>query len=233
MKVFIEKINGEFSTVNHYSAWYGFDCLGCDIEFFNPLLIEDYNISKDTVVVGSINTMIKTFRLLKVPIPDILDYPNCLKSFLKREIREATFGSIRKHNERIFAKPKDVHKLFTGQVFEAFYNTENLSDDLKVWISTPINFDVEYRCFVHNHELIYSSCYKGDFKKTINYHEVQRAIDIYSENNAPVAYCMDFGLYNGQTTLVEVNDCYSLGCYGLNPIKYAKMIADRWKEICS
>jgi len=49
---------------------------------------------------------------------------------------------------------------------------------------------------------------------------------------APVAYSLDFGVTeDGRTLLVEANDFYFLGCYGLSPLSYALAIADRWKEI--
>jgi hypothetical protein len=31
--------------------------------------------------------------------------------------------------------------------------------------------------------------------------------------------------------LIQTNDGFALGSYGLNPIIYCKMIQDRWKEI--
>ena len=42
---------------------------------------------------------------------------------------------------------------------------------------------------------------------------------------------MDFDLaYDGSTLLTEVNDGYSIGCYGLEPIDYAKLLSARWTE---
>ena len=36
---------------------------------------------------------------------------------------------------------------------------------------------------------------------------------------------------DGQTLLVEINDAYSLGCYGLASVFYAKLISARWSQI--
>ena len=36
---------------------------------------------------------------------------------------------------------------------------------------------------------------------------------------------------DGRTLLVEFNDAYSLGCYGLNDIQYAKFISARWSQL--
>lgn len=229
MEVFIEKYNGEFRNAATYSAYYGFDALGASLTFFPEILLIDQPITKETPVVGSIRLVKKALTQVGAPLPPLLDYPEELRSYLNREVEATTFGEIRKKWKRVFAKPLDDHKRFTGCLFEHYYNTENLEDELKVWTSDPITFDVEYRCFVHKKELVGVHYYKGDFSKYIDTNVVQQAIKDFK--NAPVAYSLDFGLVRGTTTLVEVNDGYALGCYGLSPVKYAKMIADRWLEM--
>ena len=47
------------------------------------------------------------------------------------------------------------------------------------------------------------------------------------------AYCLDVGcLEDRSTLLVEVNDGYAFGAYGLRPELYMKMISARWEEFC-
>lgn len=51
---------------------------------------------------------------------------------------------------------------------------------------------------------------------------LRKIIDEYAE--APAAYALDVGLTkDGKAVIVEVNDGYSLGCYGLDPLHYAKL----------
>jgi len=47
------------------------------------------------------------------------------------------------------------------------------------------------------------------------------------------AYCIDFGvLAEGLgTVVVEVNDSFTMGSYGLLPRAYASMIEARWEEL--
>ena len=46
------------------------------------------------------------------------------------------------------------------------------------------------------------------------------------------AYSLDIGVDDkGRTLLIECNDAYALGCYGLNPIDYAKFISARWAQL--
>lgn len=43
---------------------------------------------------------------------------------------------------------------------------------------------------------------------------------------------MDFGLTDdGRTLMIEVNDGYALGCYGLLYVNYAKLLSARWAEL--
>jgi len=43
---------------------------------------------------------------------------------------------------------------------------------------------------------------------------------------------MDFGLTeDGRTLLVEINDGFALGSYGLDPIQYAKLLSACWADI--
>jgi hypothetical protein len=48
-----------------------------------------------------------------------------------------------------------------------------------------------------------------------------------------VFYSLDVGVDNdtGKTLLMEVNDGYALGNYGLSPVDYAKYSSNRWLEI--
>ena len=50
----------------------------------------------------------------------------------------------------------------------------------------------------------------------------------------PAACSMDICVTeNGRTLLVELNDAYSLGCYGLPGVPYAKFISARWSQLLS
>jgi len=51
---------------------------------------------------------------------------------------------------------------------------------------------------------------------------------------APWAYCLDWGIdEKGRTLLVEMNDGYAMGHYGLNPALYARMLSARWYQMAT
>ena len=59
---------------------------------------------------------------------------------------------------------------------------------------------------------------------------IRKAVQDYK--TAPAGYSLDFGLTDtGKTLLIEVNDGYALGSYGLFYIDYAKLLAARWAEL--
>ena len=53
-----------------------------------------------------------------------------------------------------------------------------------------------------------------------------------ASGDAPAGYAADFGVTgDGRTLLVEINDGYSLGCYGLQHNLYAQLLSARWAEL--
>lgn len=234
MQVFIEKYNGEFRNQATYSAYYGFDSLGCELKFFETYDFDFLNITKETPVVGSIPTVRKALVKVGAEPPAPLDYPEEIRCFLQRKVFKTTFGFMRQHKLENFIKPYSDHKRFTGQLFNSFeyQRAEDIPDDFEVWASVKFDFASEYRCFVHKGEIVGISHYKGDFSRYINVKTVKKCIRHFT--SAPVAYSLDFGvhMHTDKTALVEVNDAYALGNYGLSPVKYAKMISDRWHQMC-
>jgi len=74
--------------------------------------------------------------------------------------------------------------------------------------------------------------YLGDFRVFPDMKIIDEAIAEYTKNGAPAGYSIDFGVTdNGKTLLVECNDGWSLGNYGLEPSKYCRLLGRRWHEM--
>jgi hypothetical protein len=132
----------------------------------------------------------------------------------------------------IFIKPVQT-KLFKGKVIREFrdFIGLNRAEDVPIWCSEVIDFKTEWRCFVRYGELLDVRYYRGDWGQRLDVERVKEAIEDFEEE-APAAYCLDFGVdENGKYWLVEVNDGYSLGSYGMEPIKYVKFLSARWAEL--
>jgi ATP-grasp domain, R2K clade family 2 len=63
---------------------------------------------------------------------------------------------------------------------------------------------------------------------------VNKMIDeLVRSNQAPIGFALDVGIVadSGNTAVVEMNEGFALGRYGLDPAKYFDLIAARWIEL--
>lgn len=187
-------------------------------------------------VAGYLGDVWRALAKLGVPRPPSLDYPPELQDFLGRRIERMPLSEARKiTNRKMFVKPV-TQKLFTGFVCEGTFSDQRrmgpYEGDEDVWVSDSVNFVSEYRCFVLRGEILDARRYKGDWGKVVDRGVVEAAVGAWT--SCPVAYTLDFGVTEeGKTLLVEVNDGYAMGTYGLNPALYAQMLEARWEELVS
>lgn len=245
MKAYVELKRGLPVNTDIQKAIDGFESLVYDIKTFAK---EDIVLGKfdyaalNNVFVGSIDTMNMLFnRLGKLPEP--IDYPEFLfnDNLLTRKVSKDILGTVysncanefRTHKEVFyFVKPVDT-KLFDGSIVT---NVESLSYFrghsvmTPVWISDKIDIVSEWRAYIHNKKLVQCSNYAGDFTLVPDYSYIQKLIKGY--DNAPVSYTIDVAvLKDGRTDVVEFNDFWAIGSYGLDSMKYAEMLRDRYFQI--
>lgn len=239
-KVLIQHVDGRLPTVNHYVAWYGFNEVGLDIEFYEWPALErgDVEVQPEVLVVGGILCVREALRRIGVPAPPPLDYPEVLEPFLGRRVWQETLAEVRRRYQDVgpplFMKPFKHAKEFNGQLVSRFRDiiaSARLPGETRVWVSEPVNFISECRYYVHNNRVVGIGHYRGDPLRVPDPSVAQQAVRVYADT-APVAYGLDMGVTDtGQTLLVEVNDAFALGCYGLAPIKYTRMLEDRWRQL--
>lgn len=230
---------GAIAGINYFAAWQGLRELGYHLELFAPDELETLPLRRETLVVGGIGTVLHALQLLGVPHQPLPSVPPSLQPFAERRLWRATLGQVRvlfdgRENEPVFIKPlPHDFKLFAGHVVARFgdlLRTCDLPSQTPVQCAQAVEFAVEYRCFVHRDEIIGCKHYAGDFRIAPDWAVIDAALLAYAER--PIGCALDFGVTrNGQTLLVEVNDGFSLGHYGLTPIFYAQLLADRWQEI--
>lgn len=98
--------------------------------------------------------------------------------------------------------------------------------------SQAVDFRGEFRGFVCEGELVGFRHYAGDFRLPVDFAPVEAALQSWDER--PRGCSMDWGTTgDGRTLLIEVNDGYSLGSYGLAPLLYAPLLAARWREMAA
>lgn len=192
------------------------------------------DVGPEVCVHGHIGDVLLALDKINKPRPAPLDYPEELKEYLGRNIYKTTLSEVRGSTKKQFVKPV-IQKLFTGFVWNGIKSdrlrTATFDDDAECYVCDVIDFVAEYRCFIMNKEIMGVKIYRGDWSVAPKRAIVETAVSKFT--SAPAAYSLDFGITNdNRTLLVEANDGFSLGAYGLPPVLYAKMIAARWEELC-
>jgi hypothetical protein len=233
-KIYIQKFGPGFIGDYAYAAYEGFDFRRSHpIFFFNE--IEEVPKSKTNVVVGCIEDTIKYFERVGIPAPTPLNIPEELMGYCKRNVKITTMGNFKKSTELpIFVKPYERLKAFPSGVIRRQSSRSDLfndvPDDFKVLTSEVIEMVSEYRGFVKRGKLVGLKQYIGDFRVFPDMRVIDECISKYV--SAPSAYTIDFAVTDkGETVLIECNDGWSVGSYGLDGEIYADFLMTRWLEI--
>lgn len=97
-------------------------------------------------------------------------------------------------------------------------------------MSDVVNFVSEWRCFIKHHALVGVKHYKGDWTISPSASQLEVAMTL-GRKTMPDAYSLDLGVTSeGKTLLVEANEGYALGSYGLASIVYAHFLEARWEQ---
>lgn len=232
MRIFIKAVSGMPEAETEYTAWQGFQELG-----FKPIFFESESelrdIRPDDLIVGGISVIKRKMQEWGVALSEY-DYPPELADFLGRRIWTDTLGAILSDPGKwpIFVKPIR-NKAFVGFLLERERDVPRLrqsKEDEPVLCSEPVKFVAEWRAFVRYGRVVDVRGYRGDWRYHYDSEVVERAVGAFS--SAPAGYAMDFGLTSdGRTLVVEINDGFGLGCYGLDPVEYAKLLSARWCEL--
>ena len=164
-------------------------------------------------------------------------YPKSIENYLGRQVWETTIRNLLYQEEHgFFVKPKLKAKLFTGFVINSYHDLiqlERFSKKTDLYCSALVNWLSEYRVFVINSKIVGIKTYAGDETRTLDMSIVEKAVkDFENSPERTASYGIDFGVVDsGQTTLIEWNDGFALGSYGLDKEIYTDLLIARWEEI--
>ena len=233
MRVFIRASHDDFpETEIEYAAFQGFSALG-----YKPVFYTDEkqleNCHPDDLVVGRVSAIVKHLKSYEITLENY-DYPEELSRYLGRKVWTDTLEHVTSNSDMwpVFIKPvRD--KVFTGFVLRKANDIPNLHKAVEnetLYCSELISFQAEWRVFVRYGNIIGVRPYKGDWRVQYDPGRVMEMISAFK--SAPAGYSMDIGVTdNGETVLVEINDGFALGHYGLDPVEYAKLLSARWCEL--
>lgn len=238
-KLYVQTKNGFPINVDIQNAidgfeYFGYEPIGYSIE--DILSHKMDNLAKTHPFVGSIDAMTALFRNLnKSPKP--IDFPDSIikSGLINREIKimklNDLFNLVNLEHKPIFVKPVET-KLFDGILLskDEHLNYLNSFDNCDVIVSDYIDIVSEHRIYVHKNKIVYSCNYNGDFKINPDFSYVNKLIENYEDQ--PISYTIDIAiLKDGTMTVIEFNDFWAIGGYGLFCVNYATMLKDRYFEI--
>lgn len=241
--IYLQKYDTRYFEKEEEALFREFSKRGLEIRpfFEKEVLRNRIKFTKDDFVAGNITVMHNVFKQLGVKIPETHDYPDILKPYLKRKIWSGKLRDILRpiedgYADEFFIKPKEQLKRFTGFVVKdisSLYQLGNISKNIEVWASELVYWISEYRVYVINGKVRGIKYYIGNPDVQLDLITVDNAIDDYENSGlAPKAYGIDFGVLDtGETALIEVNEGYSLGNYGLDDKDYTELVETRWNEI--
>lgn len=194
---------------------------------------------KSHLFVGSVEFMREVFKRIgikDVRLPMNSDRPHELITLKEAQERVA-------NGENIFIKPIEI-KLFTGLVLDGmqYSSLKGLPDDTKIMAYKPFKEKIlsEWRVYINNGKIIDSRNYSGDVTINLNYGWVNHKLSQLKDKNFPIAYTMDVAvfdslpsvspIYEGQA-IVEFNDMWAIGNYGMPNDLYLKLLKERYFEI--
>lgn len=248
----------EFTLDITFNAFQGFDKEGTKIVFFEEAdAVPRWNPNHMRIMVADIDTTIQYFKDNGMEEPRPLDIPDELMEFTDRKINITTLGEFKKDTTLpIFVKPHSKIKAFSSGVIkkqisrsELFIRNDKgeiLDDTMEVLTSEVVEMLSEYRCFVHKGKLVDMKHYQGDFMIFPNVNTIKKMIAAYT--TAPAAYSLDVAVIKNsdsetrpsmhighkpkyKTILVEAQDMWSIGPYGLDAKIYVSLLKVRWFEI--
>lgn len=190
------------------------------------------------IVVGSVEQTLKYWegRVQAPAAIDLLDF----KQFLGREVRLIKSSEFLQTQKTypVFAKPYDVIKAFDGTQLMSEFDAHLVLQHLDVVLAVQPILDIvsEYRMYVSDGRILTLKFYgAGDPLMFPDKNMMMECFDFAVQFLPHRSFCLDFGVIvqNGwtKTVLIEPNDAWAIGNYGLEPYMYVNFLKNRWLQI--
>ena len=231
MRAFIHAFKGKAWNEECQNAYSGFQKLGIECVLFSSNEELEQRQPED-VVVGGMLIMSHVLNERNIH-PENYNYPDELLPFCGRTIRTIRYSELARQQFPVFIKPLE-EKRAQGIVLNNMNDLPEeylyLPPEQELICSEVVPFISEWRCFIRYGKIIGIRLYKGDQNAPYNRDVIESAVTAC--RTLPAGCSLDFGVtQNGRTLLIEMNDGFSIGCYGLPDTEYAKFLTARWAEL--
>jgi hypothetical protein len=193
------------------------------------------------LISGSVQFMHAVFEHLAINIPAPLGFPTELAPWLHRHVDTMTAAEALTlaAGQRLFIKPAGEVKAFTGGLtnqIELIDTVRSLDPDTAVFVSEPVQFLAEWRCFVVEGRMRACVQYLPDIDEcrwpTPDPAALTPLIDAAWSSCRRAGMSVDVGMLpDGRLALVEMNDGYALGGYSIDPGDYFELLWARWRQL--
>lgn len=235
---FGEPIRANLAAVDYWFRFKGYEVLPFSTTELRCGDIDHHLIddADNTILFGGVGTVREALVRAGRPAPPNLDLPDTVRHLAARRVWESTLGEVRSLVMRgegpVHVKPRDRGKLFTGTVMSAFNDlipSAHVDDSEPVLVQEVVKFRSEWRATILRGHIINVSHYKGDPLSFPDPDVMLRGLRCFTDQ--PIGFAMDWGLVEDMTLLIEVNDGFSLGNYGVRGCDYVAMIEARWRQL--
>lgn len=198
---------------------------------------EDIVYNPYKIVVGNVVDLHWYLQDNNIPIPDDIDL-TLFTSFMNRRFEKVQYQSLSRLNYPCFIKPTKA-KAFDAGVFKSFDDLINFIPSTYVhdfYYSSIKDYKSEWRVYVNNGKILKACHYLGDpllFPNSEIINNIVRYAETILTNHSytvDVGVCQEVG-GTQHTDLIELNDGYAIGNYGLEPEQYYLFLRDRWLQI--
>jgi hypothetical protein len=227
--------DNEYASVNFAMAAEGFGIMGWQLIGYENVGDILGSFGREDILVGYIEESKEVLTHLGIEPPKLPTYPEELSRFLGRKTWLSTINTIAGSPDKwpVFVKPRHALKKFTGVLVRGTGDLMGCGDqdhDTEVYCSEPVVFVAEWRCFIRHGRIMGVRPYQGDWRCHMEPEVIEQAVKEWE--GKPRGCALDFGLDGkGRTLLVEANDGFSIGAYGLYPRDYARLLSARWTEL--
>ena len=158
---------------------------------------------------------------------------NWAEKFKKREIKITTIKEIDKYP--CFIKPYKQIKAFTGIIVQNEKEAKLFTQDFKdnILQQEIVEIESEYRLYyTSTRGVLGVKHYLGNPYLSLDESFVNEVVNAAKKELKENSFTLDFGINSkGETFLIEVNDGWSVGNYGLSPKLYYSFIKNRWLQM--
>ncbi|PPD54331.1 MAG: hypothetical protein CTY12_03300 [Methylotenera sp.] len=239
--LYVESIPGDKKNLLFdfcYSAKMGALDVGIKVKHFEN--VSEIPGDPTNIVVGSVEVCSEWLVTHGYQVPKAIDLL-LWQEFCYRELKPMLMSDFKQYALEsvddwtpVFIKPYQQIKAFTGfVVFDPrLISLFSYDFDGPILVQPEIDIVSEYRVYVNCQRIVDIKHYSGDPLVFPIPEQIKKCVDFSNRILDNHSFTLDFGVRSdGCTDLIEVNDGWAIGNYGLEPQQYYLFVRNRWLQM--